>query len=104
MHTTPSPKEKEKTTLAFWTTWPLFSSFMPTVDVKTSVQFCKQKIIKTAITIIMYMEWLLAWDNGILTLLSGQSIVLQNLRDCDNYCDCCNDIKYVKNFSKYDNS
>ena len=39
---------------------------MPTVDVKTSVQFCKQKIIKTAITIIMYMEWLLAlgqWDS-----------------------------------------
>ena len=39
---------------------------MPTVDFKTSVQFCKQKIIKTAITIIMYMEWLLAlgqWDS-----------------------------------------
>ena len=62
MHTTPSPKEKEKTTLAFWTPRPSFSSFIPPVDVKTFVQFRKQKII----TIIMYMEWLLAlgqWDS-----------------------------------------
>jgi hypothetical protein len=52
-----------KHTLAFWTCRPLFSSFMHTVDVRTSVWF-HRKDYKSDILIMNTRMWMLEGDNS----------------------------------------
>lgn len=74
-----------KLTLAFWISRPLVSSFMPMVDVTTSVQ-------STFLLPTLWFE-IRIWMCGTLTFLDSKSIILEYL-SYRNYCsNCYNKVK-----------